>query len=580
MNISRSARSLARGFAALTAAAVLTSVFAGPAGAEEPTPTSTPAAPSTSEAPAGSSAPAPPVSSAPESRPAAQPQAEPAQRAQVTVSIVGLKDEYASNEDVRFTFRLKNTGGVTATGVWVSQHIDQPTDLQVAYEPGWGDLTYGRGIKLEPGQTFELAMTGHIRDIGKDTVHVRGAVFDDSHFGIGQFDEPAKVTAASGEASGVVYGDKNGNGVRDRGEELAGIKLTLRYIHGDVSYTATSDNKGNLTFKVPAADYFLGGDVVDGWLFPWHTVRIGQGTILNLRGVPPLNGALTASMKFTQDSYQVGELAHVTVTLSNSGPIPLAGILAGCNRIGDPYILSGRSPGWGDLAGDGVTIAPGETRVIDVSEAVPQAAFNRGIVVASCDFGYSEVDTDNHAQAHAQAAVPGAKAVVEGNIGVFGNQGEVTQGLAGVKVVLVSDQHCPVAGERTTDAKGHFEFLDVAPGPQYHLYLLPPAGWKIKDENPMWIDVWGPPENHHVWRIDAEQGDAPLPAVPTNPADCTAATPTSTTAAAGGTGGGQSGASGLASTGVDAIGLGALALLALALGGGLVAGARRRRRTI
>ncbi|MEV4057730.1 hypothetical protein AB0J55_41545 [Amycolatopsis sp. NPDC049688] len=490
---------------------------------------------------------------------------------------MGLKDDYASDEEVHFTFKLKNTGGVTATGVWVSQHIDQPTDLQVAYDPGWGDLTYGRGIKLEPGQTYELPVTGHIRDIGKDIVRVRGVVFDDSHFGIGDFDASAHVTPASGEASGVVYGDKNGNGVRDRGEELPGIKLTLRYVHGDVTYTATSDEDGNLTFKVPAADYYLGGDVVGGWLFPWHTVHIGAGTKLDLRGAPPLNGALTASMKFTQDSYQVGETAHVTVTLANSGPIPLVGVVAACNRIGDPYILSGRTAGWGDLAGDGVTIAAGETRVIDVSEAVPQAAFNRGIVVAACDFGYSEVDTENHAQAHAQAAVPGAKAVVEGNVGVFDDQGQVKQGLAGVKVVLVSDRHCPVAGERTTDAKGHFEFLDVAPGPQYHLYLLPPAGWKIKYENPMWIDVWGPPENHRVWRIDAEQGDAPLPAVPANPADCTTATPPP--GPAGGTGGGQSGGSGLASTGVDATALGALALIAFALGGGLVFGARRRRRS-
>jgi hypothetical protein len=586
VNISRSARSFARGFAALTAAAVLTSVFAGPAAADEPTPATTaPAtseAPSTSEAPAGSEAPEPstaPSSTQPENKPAAaQPQAEPAPRAKVDVLITGLKDEYASNEDVTFKFKLTNTGTVTATGVWVSQEIYDPTDLDVAWDPGWGDLTLGRGIKLEPGQTYELTVTGHVRDISKNTLRVKGVVFDDSRFGIGTFDEPRKVVQAPGEASGVVYGDKNGNGAFDKGEQLAGIKLTLRYVHGDVSYTATSDENGNLTFKVPAADYYLGGDVVNGWLFPWHTVRIGAGTKLDLRGAPPLNGALTASMKFTQDSYKVGDLAHVTVTLSNSGPIPLVGIVAACNRIGDPYMLSGRTPGWGDLAGNGVTIAPGETRVIDVSEAVPQAAFNRGFVMAACDFGYSEVDGENHADTYTQAAVPGGKAVVEGNIGVFDDQGAVKQGLAGVKVVLVSDQHCPVVGERTTDAKGHFEFLDVAPGPEFHLYLLPPAGWKIKYENPMWISVWGGPENRRAQRVDAEEGDAPLPTVPTNPADCTAAAPTSTTtAAAGGSGGGQSGASGLASTGVDAFGLGALALLALALGGGLVFGARRRR---
>ncbi|HET6709872.1 prealbumin-like fold domain-containing protein [Amycolatopsis sp.] len=561
----------------MTAAAVLTSVFAGPAAAEDPTPTST--APATSAAPAEPPASTPPVSPAPESKPPAQPQAAPAERARVEVSIAGLKDEYASNEDVHFRFKLTNTGNVTATGVWVSQHISQPTDLDVPYDPGWGDLAYGRGIKLEPGQSYERELTGHIRDIGKDTVHIRGVVFDSSNFGVGEFDAKANVTTAPGEASGVVYGDKNGNGARDNGEELAGAKFTLRYVHGDVTYTATSDSAGNLTFKVPAADYYLGGDVVDGWLFPFRVVHIGEDTKLDLRGAPPLNGALKASMKFTQDSYKVGDLAHLTVTLSNSGKIPLIGIVAGCNRIGDPHILSGRTPGWGDLAAGGVTIAPGETRTFDVSEAVPQAAFNRGIVVASCGFGYAEVDIENHADARAQAWVPGAKAIVEGTLGVFDDQGEVKQALDGVKVVLVSDQHCPVTGERTTDAKGHFKFEDVAPGPRYRLYFLLPKGWKTKYENPLEIDVFGPPENHRPWRIAAEEGDAPLPAVPVNPADCTAGAPTTTTGPGGGTGGGQGGASGLASTGVDARGLGALALIALALGGGLVFGARRRRRT-
>jgi hypothetical protein len=316
---------------------------------------------------------------------------------------------------------------------------------------------------------------------------------------------------------------------------------------------------------------------VGGWLFPFRNVRIGADTQLLVRGAPPLNGALKASMAFTQDSYKVGDLAHVTVTLANSGPIPLTGITAACNRIGDPHHLTGRTPGWGDLAADGVTIAPGETRTFDVSETVPEAAFNRGYVVVACDFGYEEVDIDNHAQAHDQAAVPGAKAVVEGNIGVFDDQGQVKEAAAGVKVVLVSDQHCPVVGERTTDTKGHFKFEDVAPGPDFHLYLLPPEGWKIKNENPMWISVSGPPENHYSYRIDAERGDAPVPTVPANPADCgKPGTPTSTTGAAGGSGGGESG-SGLASTGVDALGLGALALVALALGGGLLIGARRRR---
>ncbi|MEV6645246.1 hypothetical protein [Amycolatopsis sp. NPDC051371] len=585
MNKSRSARPIARYFATLAAAALLTGGFAGPAAAEEPDPAPVSTAPSTSEEPPPSSSAAPtstepssgaPSSSAPESKPPVK-QAEPVERAQVEISVALDKETYQTNEDVHFTFKVTNIGSAIAKGLWVAPSFD-PTDLYVPYEPGWGPLrSSDPGLDLEPGKTFVLEGTGKIRDIEQDSTVLRGVMFDATHFGVGEFTAKAKVVKAPGRAVGVVYGDKNGNGALDAGEQLAGAKLTMRYVNGNSTYTATSDAAGKFSFDVPAAEYNIGGEVVDGWLIPWSTVRIDPDSKdLLVRGAPPLNGALKASMAFTQDSYKVGELAHVTVTLSNSGPIPLTGIVAACNRIGNSNILSGRGPGWGDLAKDGVTIAPGQTRTFDVSEAVPAAAFDRGVVVAACDFGYDEVDIENHADAGAQAWVPGGKAVVEGTIGVFGDQGEVTKAIAGAKVVLVSDQHCPVTGERTTDAKGHFEFTEVAPGPAYRLYLVLPTGWKTKYENPMSIDVFGPPENHYPWQIQAEQGDAPAPTVPTNPADCAAGTPTSTTGAAG-TGGGQSGGSGLASTGVDALGLGALALIALALGGGLVIGARRRR---
>ncbi|MDT7801692.1 MAG: hypothetical protein QOI78_5125 [Actinomycetota bacterium] len=494
-----------------------------------------------------------------------------AERAQVDVSIAFEKDAYGTDEDVRFTVKLTNTGETTATGLTVYQMMIDTTDLAVLYG-GWGPLQNQPGVTLEPGKTFELAVSGKVRDVEANTAVVRGVVFDGSGAGAGpQFTFSVPVTKVAGHAAGTVFGDKNGNGALDGGEQLAGIEVTLRYVNGTGTYTATSGADGKVTFDVPAADYYIGGEVVGGWLFPWDTVRIGPDTKdLLVRGAPPLNGALKASMAFTQDSYKVGDLAHVTVTLSNSGSIPLTGIVAECNRVGNDYILKGTGPGWGDLVWSrGVTLAAGETRSFDVTETVPKAAFNRGFVAAACDFGYYEVDIDNHAQADDRATVPGAKATVAGD--VTHGAGEE---LAGVKVVLVSDQHCPVTGEQTTDAKGHFEFHDVVPGPEYRLYLLPPTGWKVQYENPTAIDVWG----DQVSRvgIDVVEGDAPLPAVPTNPADCAPGAPTTTTGAAGGSGGGESGG-GLASTGVDALGLGALALIALALGGGLVIGARRRR---
>ncbi|MDX3188485.1 hypothetical protein PV458_08785 [Streptomyces sp. MN03-5084-2B] len=583
MNISRGARSLARGFAALTAAAVLTSVFAGPAGADEPTPTTT--APSTSEAPASEPSSAP-SSTAPENKPAAaQPQAAADEKAQVVVTAALSKGEYESDEDIPFTFTLKNTGTVPAKGLHLAQGMSKPTDLLVFFDDnGWGQLVQQSGIDLPPGESFELKKTGKIRDVTQAEVVLEGQVFYGDGSTVDSFSATAKVKQALRPAKGTVYGDRNGNGVFDDGEQLSGIPLTLRYVNGSNQYEATSGPGGKINFgDVPSATYYLGGVPAGDWLIPFQYIHVGADSKdLLIRLVPPMKDALKASLAFTKDSYQAGDIAHLTVTLSNSGPIPLTGVVASCDRFGSDFALK-TGPGWGDLYtfADGVTIAPGQTRTFDVSEQVPEAARTSGVVTADCDFGYREVGIEEHPVAGAQAAVPGVKATVVGDVAVYDDRGEIKEAVAGTKVVLVSDRHCPVTAEQTTDAKGHFEFRDVVPGPDYRLYFLPPKGWKVKDDNPLSIFVRGPADRPVKLQVEAEQGDAPLPEVPANPADCTAGAPTSTTtAAAGGTGGGQSGASGLASTGVDAIGLGGLALLALALGGGLVFGARRRRRTI
>ncbi|SFG80122.1 SdrD B-like domain-containing protein [Amycolatopsis regifaucium] len=299
------------------------------------------------------------------------------------------------------------------------------------------------------------------------------------------------------------------------------------------------------------------------------------------RGAPPLNGALKASLAFTKESYKPGDLAQITVTLSNSGSHPLTGIVAACNRAGAEHALN-VGPGWGELhyATAGATIAPGQTRTFEVSAKVPDAALNRGYVGVECDFGYAEVDIESHATARDRAVVPGGIAAVVGDVVRDAEPDKPREGLAGVKVVLVSDGDCPVAGETTTDAKGHFEFHKVVPGPDYRLYFLPPQGWRIKYDNPTSIDVRGPAENPATVFIQAESGDAPLPAVPAQPSGCgTSGTITPAPGVPGGqqgSGGGESG-SGLASTGADVLWLGGLALAALGLGGALMFGARRRR---
>ncbi|OKJ93886.1 hypothetical protein AMK34_27100 [Amycolatopsis sp. CB00013] len=556
----------------------MTGVFAAPAGADPAPSSPASSAPATSEAPASSSA--PPSSSAAGSAPPVAPKPQ-AERLQLVSSVAFDKSEFRTDENVTFTFKIKNTGTVPAVGLKVFQFISDPSDLSVPFDPGWGELERVRsGKTLQPGETYEVKVAGQIQDLTSAKTVVRGFVQDSTGAGGGEFQESVGIVKVSGHAAGTVFGDKNGNGRADDGEQLSGITLTLRYFNGSAKYEATSDAAGKIDFgDVPAAKYYLGGVEIKGWHFPFEIVRIGPDSKdLLVRGAPPLNGALKASMAFTEDSYKPGDLAHVTVTLTNSGSVPLTGIVSGCDRFGSDYALKGGA-GWGDLdyLGNGVTIAPGETRAIDVSEKVPDATRDRGLVTVSCDFGYRDVDNEGHAHAYDQAAVPGALATVVGDVVHFAGQGD-PKGVSGVKVVLVSDGKCPVIGERTTDAEGRFEFRKVVPGPTYKLYLLTPQGWRIQYENPRPIHVAGPEDKPSQVRVEAEPGEAPAPAVPTQPADCgKSETPAPTTTPAGqGSGGGQGG-SGLASTGADVIWLGALALAALGLGAVLVFGARRRR---
>ncbi|WP_410656613.1 hypothetical protein [Amycolatopsis sp. lyj-112] len=510
----------------------------------------------------------------------------------VETTIVFDKPSIRTDEKVQFTFKVKNISSERLPGLRANYSLQEPAALSIVSKGqedgyGWGPLGRDPGVTLEPGASTEVKVTAQVKDIQKDTASLHGFVSVDMGNGVGlsvgEFSSSIRVIAVASRVTGVAFGDKNGNGVVDQGEQLAGVTHTLRYINGPAEYTATSAADGRIDFgSIPAAEYtYGGGDEIKGWLVPWKTVQIRpDGKELLFRSVPPLNGALTASIAFTRDSYKKGELARLVVTLTNSGPIPLTEIEARCNRVDVSFGLKG-GPGWGPLSrkAGGVTIAAGQTRTFNVSEPVPDDAFAHGYIGAGCDFGYSEVGFDNRPTANAKAAVPGARASVVGDVVHDPGQGKPRQGLAGVKVVLVSDEKCPVAGEQVTDAKGHFEIPNVAPGPDYRLYFLPPQGWRIKYDNPTSILFIAQGKVGAKVGIEVEPGDAPLPTVPTQVPNC-GVTPTPPAPAPGGqpgSGSGQSGNAALASTGADVLGLGAFTLVTLALGAGLLLASRRRR---
>ena len=106
---------------------------------------------------------------------------------------------------------------------------------------------------------------------------------------------------------------------------------------------------------------------------------------------------LDVDLEFTKDTYRPDEAPTVRVRLTNKGDVRLNGIVATCHHADFLPNLTGKGGGWSDLAADGVTIPPNQTRVIEVTEPMPATASAHGYVAVDCDFGYPGVwENMNH----------------------------------------------------------------------------------------------------------------------------------------------------------------------------------------
>ncbi|MBE1499001.1 hypothetical protein H4696_006101 [Amycolatopsis lexingtonensis] len=117
------------------------------------------------------------------------------------VSITFDKPSYGTGDEIHATVRLTNNGSGRATGLTVFQDFD-PIDLFVPYG-GWGALENRPGLTIEAGGSFELTVSGQVRDPEQTTTALRGRVFDGTGFGVGSFDSRVPVTKVPGRATGV-----------------------------------------------------------------------------------------------------------------------------------------------------------------------------------------------------------------------------------------------------------------------------------------------------------------------------------------------------------------------------------------
>lgn len=561
---------------ALTAA-VLGLGVATAAAVAEPTEPSTPPATETTETTETTEVPPPtetteppPASDPDEEQPPTEPVQEPETPADEAVpqSIQDVRmtatfdrSSYDTGEKMTITVTVTNTGAEEA-----SVRTDFYSSAPDAVVVDWPNPFEGGGLyKLAAGGSRTHQVTGAVGNPAVSTGTLYGWVTNPQGETV-RFTFTVPVNKTVGHAEGTVYTDRNDNGRFDAGEGQSGVTLNwVNVLHQETRIVVTTDAAGGFALDLPTGRWGVSGAGPDGLVVGWRLVTIDKSGVdgLLVRAVSPIRG-LTVDLEFTKDTYARDEAVIVRVTLTNNGTVPLHGIIANCNRAGFSNELNGTGPGWGALAGDGVSVAPGSTVVILVTEPMPAAAFDYGYLVVACDFGYAGVDAETNPGDHDEAAVPGQVGDAEGVVV------DAEVGIGGVRVVLVGGNGCP-AGEDTTDRDGRFAIRQVPVG-RYDLYVLPPAGWHTEYDNPTDTFVVG----HYpsFVYVELEQGLMSAPTLPT----CTnggIATPPPAPRPQARTAPDKK----LADTGASIAGPAVVGALALLTGAGVVLATRRRRST-
>lgn len=475
---------------------------------------------------------------------------------------------YVSSDEVGLTVSVANAGTAPATGVTL-ETLGEPY-----FQVTWDVLNpAGPGARIGPGETVRVSAAVHMRDVFDEVwqqLWVTSAEPDRDPT-TDEVTLRAPLTQLRGDVSGVVYADRNGDGVVDPTEALVGVRVALGPGEGHVGRT---DADGRFTFTdIPALEYWVDVDLPSGWRLTdsLRTVVIGQGdNELVLRAVRDGPLPLTAAIALDRDIYAPGDVVRERVTVTNTGAARLTGVWAVCGGMGDPNELYGL--GWGELdpAGPGLTLAPGETRTFEFAEPVPERAREYGYLYISCVFTDSW-DALVGPWAEARAAVPGGRGEVGATFyqdrdadGVF-DDGE---GVGGVEFVLMAAQ--AVVVRQRTDAGGRVVF--ATPAGRYELrvvgpWRLNPVPFKLRVRADAVEDMGGVRVFPGPWQPDPE---APPPS------SASSTSPTSSTPAAAARPPVRSAGPGnLAETGADVGALSGLALL-LILGGAALLLVRRR----
>lgn len=434
-------------------------------------------------------------------------------RADLSVRVAPDKAEFLPGEDVGITITVTNQGEALAKNIRFGHESAR------AWLAAGADELSARP-SLAPGQqkVFRVVLQPKSHTDAEVPFLFRATLdgIADPTPGDNGTNLSIKVRQDKGSASGVVYLDKDGNGRFDDGEGLANTWVTVvGGLPRDAKHEFTNA-KGEFRFaSLPAGRYSavnLDSSAHNYVVQPGHNdfvVELGQDTRLGLPVVAPASATLTASMSFDKPSYTRAEEVGLNVTLKNTGSAPLTRIVAICNTA-DGFV-PGTGDGWRELApgGEGVTLAPGETKIVRVTDRVP-AKVSFKTFYASCSFGNNGTVTDGYVSGGtAYASVVGEFGTVD--IYLVNGQGEPVRGA--VVGVLDAATRRPLK-DVTTDYHGSALIYDVPAG---KIVLVVAGKWKPKDGKEFTLDVVPDMWNSTMLRV--EPGDVEVPEVGKNRPD-------------------------------------------------------------
>jgi hypothetical protein len=429
-----------------------------------------------------------------------------AQGADLRTTAEFTEETYVStDEDVRFTLSVENTGTVSVADVHVTTdlYVDQES-LGVLADPG---------TTLAPGERVSVEVRGLVWQ-PTDLLRVRVETWAaDQQLGEQTIEAP--MTMLRGSVSGTVYGDLDDDHVIDPGEGMPGVVVSvgggLPFFLDDVR----AGPGGVFTIPdLPAGHYSAIASVSPLWETTMEYFDVPGGpTTWVIRAVRAVKPALTASATFDRDSYPLDATVREHVVITNTGATDLTGVVAVCDEE-KSNMLSANS--WGELTPEhGVTLRPGETRTYDFTDVVPPNADRYGFIVLHCWF---QVDGANMAtETTDRATVPGRTGSVTGEVCQPGTVPCVP--VPGLEVLLMDDA-LHVVARTAAGPDGRFE-IPAVPAGRYQIRFVGP--WRLAPDADTHYPAMAEQSVH--WRLDVVPGptlddpDAPratgTPAAPT-----------------------------------------------------------------